>query len=356
MKAHRSIVRPFGGWLGGFLFVVAGFAVGVQVPRAGAPTPERGERDQQVDDRGPAPRARAGGDDFTPVRSTGYSFISPLLECEPGSTRWKGDLASVEAELHTAVDRALHDRRVEHVSVYFRDLTNGPWFGINEQERFTPASLLKVPIMMAWFYLAEVRPDMLDQLVVFERSDSGAVPTIPGSSKLQPGTAYAIGELIERMIISSDNDAAQVLLETVDERVLVRTYAELGFPVPTETDPDPEMTVKQYAAAFRVLFNATLLNRPWSERALETLSHSEFRDGLVAGLPEGLPIAHKFGERSIYGSAGRQLHECGIVYVPGRPYLLCVMTRGENVPAQAALIAELSRAAYATVAGAAPAR
>lgn len=327
--------RSAGGWAVALLCLVVGAAAGFAVGRA-------------VDDAPVAAPATPPGD-ATPVRGGGYRFISPLIECEPGSARAKGELLGVQGALRAAVDQALREGRVQHVSVYFRDLTNGPWFGINERERFTPASLLKVPILMAWLRLAEDHPELLEQRIVFEGSGEAAVPTIPSSSHLRVGATYSLAELVERMIVYSDNDATQVLLANVDEAVLVQTYTELGFPLPTEQDLDPEMTVKQYAAAFRVLYNATLLGRAMSERALELLTRAEFRDGLVAGVPEGVPVAHKFGERSLAGSPARQLHECGIVYVPAHPYLLCVMTRGEDVAAQTELIAALSRAAYMSV-------
>jgi len=46
-------------------------------------------------------------------------------------------------------------------SVYFRDLNNGMWFGINEGVFYRPASMLKVPVMIAYFKLAESTPAIL---------------------------------------------------------------------------------------------------------------------------------------------------------------------------------------------------
>ena len=62
---------------------------------------------------------------------------------------------------------------------------------------------------------------------------------------------------------------------------------------------------------------------------METLVNVDFRDGLVAGVPGNIEVAHKFGEREV-DSQQTQLHDCGIVYYPKRPYLLCVMTRGQH--------------------------
>jgi hypothetical protein len=61
-------------------------------------------------------------------------------------------------------------------------------------------------------------------------------------------------------------------------------------------------------------------------------------------------VAHKYGERGIYEDTqltGIELHDCGIVYAPGSPYYLCVMTRGKDTSKLAKVIASISAAVYA---------
>lgn len=45
-----------------------------------------------------------------------------------------------------------------NLSVYFRNLTNGNWFGIEEKELFSPASLMKLPLLLAYYKLEEQQP------------------------------------------------------------------------------------------------------------------------------------------------------------------------------------------------------
>jgi hypothetical protein len=59
-----------------------------------------------------------------------------------------------------------------------------------------------------------------------------------------------------------------------------------------------------------------------------------------------MPVAHKFGIRDIAGEQEKQFHDCGIVYYPKRPYLLCVMTRGNDIQQAIAFIREVSRRVY----------
>ena len=85
-----------------------------------------------------------------------------------------------------------------------------------------------------------------------------------------------------------------------------------------------------------------------SEILLGLLTETSYKNGLVAGLPEGeIKIAHKFGERKI----GKliQLHDCGIIYYQENPYLLCIMTRGNDFYKQQIGIEMISRFIYSEI-------
>ena len=56
----------------------------------------------------------------------------------------------------------------QEVSVYFRDLQYGPTFGIDEYSKFSPASLLKLPMMISYLSLSEDNPDILNKEIYFE--------------------------------------------------------------------------------------------------------------------------------------------------------------------------------------------
>jgi beta-lactamase class A len=71
---------------------------------------------------------------------------------------------------------------------------------------------------------------------------------------------------------------------------------------------------------------------------------------LVAGVPAGIPVAHKFGETGQVGGE-RQLHDCGIVYYPNSPYILCIMTRGNNFEELPNIIKQISSEVYKHVDG-----
>ncbi|MDH4162741.1 MAG: class A beta-lactamase-related serine hydrolase [Nitrospirota bacterium] len=296
----------------------------------------------------------AGRQDITPsdcleTRLSGYRFINPLLDCEiAGNPVAFRELRFFQHKIEQLIRDRTGKYQLTLVSVYFRDLMNGPWFGINEKTLFTPASLLKVPIMIACLKQAEKDPSFLGKLVPNTlREDLNQKQFVKPDEVLRPNRRYTVEQLIRRMIEYSDNNAAHLLGKTVDPKMLVRTFQDLGVKRPLLNIQYDFMSVKMYASFFRILFNASYLDRNYSQLALEYLSYSTFKDGIAAGIPPYILAAHKFGEFHVPGPENiRQRHDCGIIYYPGRPYLLCVMSRGQDYDSLDNIIREVSRTVY----------
>jgi len=151
------------------------------------------------------------------------------------------------------------------------------------------------------------------------------------------------------MIVYSDNNAFTFLTKIVDPVQLDRVYSSLRLLNPRSMKDDDFLSVQTYESFFRVLYNASYVSRDSSEWALEILSKSEFRSGLVSGVPPSVKVSHKFGEKSDASEGSVQLHDCGIVYYPRHPYLLCVMSKGPNFELLDDVIAEISRIAFTEV-------
>jgi beta-lactamase class A len=283
------------------------------------------------------------------VRQGGYSFISPLLECESSSELTRAKMIGFKNNLSSKVNQLIKDNDAKMVSVYFRDLNNGPWYGINEDETFTPASLLKAPLMMALLKQAESDPSFLSKNIQIsdDESEADMIPQdIKPADPLIPGGTYTIEDLIYHMIVYSDNHAMQLLLGEINQDVYNKVYTDLDIHLPSASVQENYMTVKEYAGFFRILYNASYLNKEMSEKALKILSEVDYKDGLVAGLPKNVVVSHKFGERTYDNNDTKQLHDCGIVYHPQSPYLLCVMSRGNSLIKEAKVISEVSKFVY----------
>ena len=107
-----------------------------------------------------------------------------------------------------------------------------------------------------------------------------------------------------------------------------KVFTDLGITIPGVRGTEDYMSVSDYASFFRILYNASYLTKDDSQKALDLLTKVDFADGIRAGVPKGVPVANKFGERSVNGL--QQLHDCGIVYYNNHPYLLCIMSRGSD--------------------------
>lgn len=216
--------------------------------------------------------------------------------------------------------------------------------GVNEDAGYAPASLLKVPIMISYFRHAQDDSSVLTREYRYEFTDEqNDLVTKP---LLVSGRTYSALDLIRGMIIQSDNDAKSILEKHADQPTLKTTYGALGINDPYLEDRDTyKLTVKQYGLFFRVLYNGTYLSREMSNNALAMLAESEFNLGLRAGIPEGVEIAHKYGVNGFTredGTHGVDLSDCGVVYEPTSPYLVCIMTHGDNAYVLADVIKDIA--------------
>jgi len=291
------------------------------------------------------------------LRLSGYSFIDPLLVCNVNNPSASQEDRSLSGSITSIINTDIQSGDVSKASVYFTDLANGEWANVNEGEMYYPSSLGKIPIMMAYYELAENSSTLLDEKIYYPIGGANLNLTqdIPPAQAIVPGQTYTVEQLIEYMIEDSDNNAAQLLFSNIDPDTLQNVYGDLGIPInndPTAATLD-FITPQQIGLLFRVLYNATYLSRDYSEKALQLMSQSSFTQGIIAGVSSSTIVSHKLGLVGIQNSAGitieHELHDCGIVYA-NDPYLLCVMTRGSSpLPTMEGVIANISQAAYRAV-------
>lgn len=281
-------------------------------------------------------------------------LINPLLQCDIGEEYIsKNSLRPFKTIVDDAIDNETSKGNITFASVYFRDLNNGTWFGNNVNEQFYPASLLKVPVLLGVLYKADKDHAFLTQKIQYINKETQPIANqyFKPEKELVNGQTYTIKELTEHMIRYSDNNAADVLVKLVGKDAVLSIFKEVGIDSPPTDAEKDFLTVRQYASFFRILFNASFLSREYSEAALSLLSSTTFTRGIAAGVPNSVIVANKFGERSDETNTSHQLHDCGIVYYPKHPYLLCVMTRGTNFDSMLGSIATLSKTVYEQVDG-----
>ncbi len=285
--------------------------------------------------------------------SADYTYINPLLfvkipedKSTPGYIQLKNDITAY-------ADKTIADGKALDLSIYFRNMNSSQWIAIHPDETFSPASMLKVVTLISVLRAAESDPKLLSTPIILKGDDTelvGSQVLFPVENPIRVGNTYTVKELLEHLIISSDNVANSALVQLIGDAKVEKTYADLQMPKPEEAVNG--YTAQQYSRLFRVLYNATYLSRPLSEQVLELLSKTTFTQGIVAGVPKATTVSHKFGVRTVLSDDStptsekvsyRELHDCGIVYHPQHPYFICVMTRGEDFSVLESIIRDISK-------------
>ncbi len=281
--------------------------------------------------------------------SSDYKFINPLLFAKSTDDQIFPQYAPLK-ETITDYIKEMSNQDVSDVSVYFRNLNSGQWVYINPNETFTPASMLKVITLISVLRVAESDPALLNKKFTLRGADQTLVNSQmayhPAKNQIRIGHEYTVKELLDHLIIESDNVANAALIELVGKEKILKTYNDLRLPEPNQFG----YTAEQYSHLFRVLYNGTYLSRSVSEQVLELLSKTSFEEGIVAAVPPETVVSHKFGVHIVPASDYRQtnkieyreLHDCGIVYYPDQPYFLCIMTRGQEFPTLETVIKNIS--------------
>ena len=283
--------------------------------------------------------------------SSKYKLINPLIGGISAPATSIGVYTDIKQDILSYIKK--EGAEVGGYSFYFRDLNTGLWFGSNEGIEFFPASLFKLPVAIAVYKQGEDYPGFLSQMSVYTQ-ELDTINSLVGSnakSVLEVGKAYQTEELVTIMLKNSDNGAKNLLLS-----ILKKQYLDNIFNTVSLVSPDSQkaytISSREYALFLRVLYGSSYINEEHSEHLLSLLNDSTFTDGLVAGVPRGVMVAHKFGtydsEEEVNGTKVimKQLHDCGVIYHPVNPYVLCIMTKGKDPTVLFRVISKISTLVY----------
>ncbi|MFY8108473.1 MAG: serine hydrolase [Bacteroidia bacterium] len=286
------------------------------------------------------------------IDSDYVSLVNPMLPCVEQLKLNMKELKTFRPKLDTYLEQ-IHKQYPEiHISYYFRDLNNGLWIGVEEKELFSPASLMKIPVMIAVLKRTEVEPLFMDNKIQYDTTLLDKIDEDEGNGfKKNHSEWYSIDQLITQMITYSDNKATLMLMQAVGMDEVIKVSNDLNLDIKNDLNINSNfMKVKAYAAIFRILYNGTYLNKVNSEKALIYLSKSEFSKGIRAAVPSNILVAHKYGTRDEFDAKGNsfniQLHHFGIVYHKQKPFLIGIMTRGGKKEIREKIIYDLSKLTY----------
>lgn len=275
-------------------------------------------------------------------RLKGFEFAKPLLFAEPECE--SPQLEDCKKAVESLIDQVKANGEADEVSVYLRVFGNPKWMSINESVLYSPGSLLKVPELIAFYKLNEEKPGYLDKKITYSAPIKNDRSTTFNSKQIEIGKSYSIRDLLFYMIVYSDNQATLLLNNELDKNFFNKIFTDIGLSVPDYNKGDYPMNVRNYSLFLIELFNASYLNLQDSETCLSLLSKSDFKEGLLSGVPEKCPTAHKFGEGGTSGQPN--FSESGIIYCGKSPYLLTIMTKGKDMKQLPVVSAKISKKVF----------
>ena len=257
------------------------------------------------------------------------------------------------------------------VGLAYFDLDTRDSLFINPDSSFHAASTMKVPVMIELFRRAAVGGFSMSQSLLVVNQFASIVDGSPyaldigsdsdSSLYQRVGQRVRVDTLLRLMITRSSNLATNTLIALVGAEQTTQTMRGLGAQriqvlrgVEDQKAFDKGMinttTARDLAIILRALEQGTAAPPEATRSMRQILLAQEFNEKIPAGVPSGVPVAHKTGEITAHS------HDAAIVYPPGRkPYVLVVLSRGIQDGSRASkLIADISRMIYGHATGAYP--
>jgi beta-lactamase class A len=227
-------------------------------------------------------------------------------------------------------------------SFTFEYLPTGTSIRAGDGQEMVGASLIKLPVVMDLYRLAELGKINLDEtetLTADELNDQ-----FGDLYKRGVGAKVTLREAAKYALSQSDNTAIITIQKRIKDYPMSTNALEA---VDADYDAGANQVLinsKSFASVLKCLYYACYINRDDSQEILGYLTQSDFNAGIAKPIDNSMRVAHKIGVEANKLSQS----DCGIIYLPRRPYLLCVMV-GLPLDQADALMSDLSGLVYDTL-------
>jgi beta-lactamase class A len=215
------------------------------------------------------------------------------------------------------------------MGVAIEDLRTGDHFLLREDEGFAQASSIKITVLANLYLQAQQGKLKLTDLYTVQSSD--LVPDSDIMNGLTPGvTRITLRDLATMMVAVSDNAATNVLIDRVGMPNVNAMLDSVGL---AHTRLRRKMMDLQAAKEGRENISTpremmTLLDAIYHGKVLNQQSTADFFQMLSTNknswIPRDLPADIKVADKP--GALEAVRNDSGIVFVEGRPFVICVMT------------------------------
>jgi beta-lactamase class A len=247
------------------------------------------------------------------------------------------------------------------VGIAFETLDGRLAWSSRGDDVFHAASTMKIPVMIELFHqVREGKVKLSDPLPVkneFHSLVDGSVFTLKPADDSETdlykaaGQTRTLDQLCDLMVTVSSNFATNLLIQKLGIDNIRATVASLhadGMDIKRGVEDQKAFdkglnnttTARGLATLLLAIANGKAVDPAASAKMVEILERQKFNEGIPAGVPANIRVAHKTGEIT------KIHHDAGIVYAE-RPFVLVVLVRGiEDFKQSSALIAGVTRDLY----------
>lgn len=264
----------------------------------------------------------------------------------------------IEAQIRTI--------QADRVALAFHDLATGQEILIDADVPFHPASTIKLCVMVALYYEVAAGFFTLDSPLLIKNefasiADGSAFSLSADDDSEQTlygriGEPETLREINRLMIVQSSNLATNLLIDLLSAEKITARMQEMGVSgLKVLRGPEDNRayalgmnnvaTARGLMLLLRQLAEGRVITREASHDMVAVLLGQKYNEGIPAGLPEDVLVAHKTGWND------HLYHDAALVFPPGRaPYVVVLMTRGlPEATAAPRLVANIARRIHASI-------
>ena len=215
------------------------------------------------------------------------------------------------------------------IAVSFYDLKKKSGFSIDGEKKMLSASTIKLVIMAELMRRVHIGETSLEnKITITAQMKTGGDGIL---KELDPGHSFTLKELLTLMIIISDNEATNILIdflgmESINQmaQTMHLKRAHLGRKMMDSKDKeagyDNTICAEDIKDILKSIYEGTCIDKESSKMMLDILKQQQQSGRLQLYLPESVVLAHKCGDLDCLENDG------GIFLLPEHPYILVVLT------------------------------
>ena len=234
-------------------------------------------------------------------------------------TEWKKEIEKIISQVEGSV------------CINFYDLNKNNVFSINGDKKVLSASMIKLLILAELMKkISENKFSLSDTIMIADSMKTGGDGVL---KELNTGHHFTLKELATLMIIVSDNQATNILIDFLGMENINQLGKELRLKKTflgrkmmdieaRKNGYDNYTCADDISSLLKLIYQEKLINEEASQLMLDILLRQQQRERLQRYLPSDIKIAHKCGDLDNLENDG------GIIWIGNKAYILVVLASG----------------------------